>query len=327
MEPVSETICQITGARSVELGETIQTLWSGYGIIQRATLFGTDLQHVVVKHIDISQTRSNRRGWGSDVSHQRKVQSYRVETSFYDSYASQCDKTCRVPEFIAAHEKDDNGGWILVLQDLDVAGFSERRQHAHTNDVRACLAWLANFHAKFLGNDALGLWEVGTYWHLATRPEELSSMPEGALKQAAAAIDQRLNAARFQTLVHGDAKLANFCFAADSDRVAAVDFQYVGRGCGMKDVAYFISSCLSDDEAFAQQEDLLAYYFAQLSDSLSKSAAHVDFAALESEWRLLYPFAWADFCRFLSGWSPGHWKLNRYTDQLTESVIRKLGET
>ena len=86
-------------------------------------------------------------------------------------------------------------------------------------DVKNCLFWLATFHATFMNNSAEGLWDVGTYWHLATRPDELASMEDGKLKNAAAAIDQMLNNCKFQTLVHGDAKLANFCFALIADCV------------------------------------------------------------------------------------------------------------
>ena len=34
-------------------------------------------------------------------------------------------------------------------------------------------------------------------------------------------------------------QLANFLFSDDHAQVGAVDFQYVGRGAAMKDVAYF----------------------------------------------------------------------------------------
>ena len=70
-------------------------------------------------------------------------------------------------------------------------------------------------------------------------------------------LDRRLRAARFQTLVHGDAKPANFCFDARRGAVAAVDFQYVGGGCGMKDVAYLLSG-EREDKADAWVEALSA---------------------------------------------------------------------
>lgn len=45
---------------------------------------------------------------------------------------------------------------------------------------------------------------------------------------------------------------------------------------------------------------------------------------LEREWRSLYPVAWADFHRFLKGWSPGHWKINSYSERITAEVIKNL---
>lgn len=326
MNPISHPIGRITGATSIELGDVLQSLWSGYGVIQRATLVGAEPRHVIVKHIDLSQTRANRRGWGGDVSHERKVRSYQVESNFYQSHANQCDSSCRVPILIGLEAMPNESGWLIVLEDLDDQGFAQRKSKVDQADIHACLRWLANFHATFLQSTAAGLWPIGTYWHLATRPDELAAMPEGTLKRSAKLIDTKLNAACFQTLVHGDAKLANFCFSEQVGAdVAAVDFQYVGRGCGMKDVAYFISSCLNEQQAAMQQESLLGYYFQHLSKAISSRRINVDFAALEQEWRALYPLAWADFCRFLSGWSPGHWKLNRYSDQITRSALEQLG--
>lgn len=336
MNTLCETICRITGAQSVELGDVIQSLWSGYGVIQRAGLQFVERQPgdrsvpVVIKHIDISRARANPRGWASDISHQRKVRSYQVEKTFYEEFSGQCKQRCQVPRFLAADEIEGEGGWVIVMTDLNFQGFDGRKSHVSQQDVHACLAWLANFHATFMGNTATGLWPAGTYWHLETRPDELDAMPDGPLKNSAAMIDRRLNEAMYQSLVHGDAKVANFCFSeSEPDLVAAVDFQYVGRGCGMKDVAYFISSCLSEEAAARQQESLLGFYFEQLQVALSDrntamNFPDLEFQALESEWRGLYPYAWADFCRFLAGWSPGHWKLNSYSDQITQAVLENI---
>ena len=140
----------------------------------------------------------------------------------------------------------------------------------------------------------------------------------------AGAVDARLRSSPYQTLVHGDAKLANFCFSADGATVAAVDFQYVGRGCGMKDGAYLIGSCL-DEAACAETESaLLDHYFAHLRKALNQHAQTVDHAGLEAEWRALYPYAWTDFQRFLKGWSPGHWKVHGYSERLARTVINAL---
>ena len=202
---------------------------------------------------------------------------------------------CRVPRYIGGIER--SGDWYLLLEDLDAAGYPRRR-----GDIAVCLKWLANFHATFLGAQPTGLWETGTYWHLATRPNELEAIKSLPLKKAAAQIDARLSSANFQTLVHGDAKLANFCFGDAG--VAAVDFQYVGGGCGMKDVAYLIS-CLDETTVARKLPQLLNLYFNELRAALSGWDREV-LDTLEHEWRTLFPWASADFIRFLEGWALGY---------------------
>jgi hypothetical protein len=68
------------------------------------------------------------------------------------------------------------GEIVLVLEDLDAAGFPGRRTAADETRMRACLHWLAHFHATFIGEPPEGLWPTGTYWHLATRPDELEAL-------------------------------------------------------------------------------------------------------------------------------------------------------
>jgi len=315
-------IREVTGATRVEVDEVVQELWSGYGSILRLDLEGTHRTRLIAKHIAAPTERSHPRGWVTDLSHERKVKSYEVELHFYRHYRSRCDEHCRTPEFLASGSRGNDV--FLLLEDLDDAGFPARLTSLKPPQIDACLRWLAEFHATFLGEKPDGLWETGTYWHLETRPDEWKALTDEALREAAPAIDRRLADAAHQTFVHGDAKLANFCFSNDGNSVAALDFQYVGRGCGMKDVAYFIGSCLDENSCEQQEARLLDRYFSSLRNALTRRQTSIDVDELETEWRALFPIAWTDFHRFLKGWCPGHWKINSYSERLAREVIDEL---
>ena len=321
------TILACTGADAIIAQEPIQQLWSGYGKIARVKLKGGPSGSVVIKHVHWPTERDHPRGWNTDISHQRKVKSYEVETVWYKRWSARCGASCRVPHCLALDS--DGEEFLLVLEDLDVSGYAGRRRTVSDRELKNCLSWLAHFHATFMGEVPDGLWATGTYWHLQTRPDELIVLgrEDAALKETAERIDQRLRHSPFQTLVHGDAKLANFCFSNDGSRVAAVDFQYVGGGCGMKDVAYFIGSCLDEVQCERREEELLEYYFGVLCSALRTLKPSMDAAAVEHDWRDLYPVAWTDFHRFLKGWSPGHWKINDYSERLAHKVIADLKES
>lgn len=323
-DSIEAMLIELTGADALGGQEVIQRLWSGYGSIVRYRLKGAEIPSVIVKHVSPPTVADHPRGWNSDLSHQRKLKSYVVETAWYQDYAAKCGVACRVPDCYAVESSGDEV--VMVLEDLDAAGFGLRRTQIDEAGVHACLSWLANFHAFFLGQRPEQLWEAGTYWHLNTRPDELKVLAgeDPNLWAAADQIDAQLNEAHYQTFVHGDAKLANFCFSPKGEIVAAVDFQYVGGGCGMKDVAYFLGSCLTEDECEQMEEGLLNSYFSFLKGAVYERSHSLDTDALESEWRALYPVAWADFHRFLKGWSPGHWKINSYSERLSREVIANL---
>ena len=307
-------ILQRTGASSLIENEVIQELWSGYGKIIRVGLKHAAVESVVVKHVQLPVDKNHPRGWNTDIGHQRKVKSYEVETTWYGQYSK--NSAARLPQCLAIEKHNDEV--LMVLEDLDEAGFPLRKRSVGWPEIASCLEWLAQFHASYLGKTPDGLWEVGTYWHLATRPQELAVLDDQRLKEAAPAIDEKLNNCTHKTFVHGDAKLANFCFAPDG-KVAGVDFQYVGGGCGMKDVAYFIGSCLDESACERLETQILDTYFKCLQSELGERNE-----ALEKEWRPLYRVAWADFHRFIKGWSPGHWKINTYSERVTAEVINSL---
>jgi hypothetical protein len=283
----------------------IQKLWSGYGQLIRATVSTDDeTKSFIIKFIQPESNSGHPCGWNTDISHQRKIKSYQVEMNWYQNYNKSIDGAY-YPKLITYGHNDD-AQWI-IMEDLRDHNFNTKAA-INWKETKRCLSWLAKFHAYHLNKLPSQLWDIGTYWHLATRPDELAAIKDECLKSAALTIDERLNAARYKTIIHGDAKLANFLF--NETHAAAVDFQYVGGGVGVKDVAYFLSSIYDEDELKTQEGPCLDYYFKELNNK-----------DVELEWRELYPYAWCDFIRFLEGWSPNHYKINRYSQEIKKRVL------
>lgn len=273
-----------TGASALTSAEIIQELWGGCGRLLRIHL--ADRPSVILKHIEPPA--------GGSAGDQRKRRSYEVEWQWYREHAPS-DERCRVARCLACE------GPFLLLEDLANAGF-ERIRPPREEHVAQGLRWLAHFHRTFLGERPPGLWEQGTYWHLATRQEEWARMVPGPLKDHAEELDRRLREARFQTVVHGDAKPSNFLWG--SHMAAAVDFQYVGPGCGIRDVAYFLDCCSAHDPHW------LDLYFETLQAD----------PELEREWRELFPVAWSDYARFYQGWA-GSAHLDAYTQMQLQLAL------
>lgn len=304
-----EWIATALGARSARRTERIQSLWSGYGELFRVALDGGAHRWAVVKWV--RPPRAAR----DDVSNARKLRSYEVEATFYERYAERCDDSCRVAKLLASRA-GERGESMFVLEDLDAAGFDGRTDEGTATQMDRTLAWLASFHARFLRDAGQGLWPIGTYWYLETRRDELAAIADAELRDAAETLAGRLRGARFQTIVHGDAKDANFCFGPRG--VAAVDFQYPGRAPGIVDVAYLLYG-RSDEPADGIDDARLDRYFGYLREALGAEAAEV-----EAEWRELYVTARLDFCRFLAGWRPSMWRGDARGQQFVRTHLAKV---
>lgn len=316
-------IKQALRADYVEKRQTLQSLWSGYGHISRYKVEadGTN-SSVILKAIDWSRAAEHPRGWQSDLAHQRKVTSYQVELDWYENWSTATCDSVRVPHYLASFAQDST--LFLLLEDLDASGFDLRCSKLEVQQAPLVLDWLANFHAQYLTMNPVaewpeGLWSQGTYWHLATRPNEWEAMNEGPLKDSAEQLDQAIRQCSYQTLVHGDAKVANFCFSSDMSDVAAVDFQYIGRGIGVQDVAYFLGSCLSEAQLGQDLDYLLDSYFSELARCIIDRGESPDLAeSVTQEWYRLFPVAWADFHRFIMGWCPTHHKNTSFSQRMTQ---------
>ena len=320
-ELITDNIVRSTGATDIRVGENIQELWGGYGGIFRLHLKGSTHQSAILKLIQPPQRARHPRGWNTLSSHQRKIRSYQVETHWYSNYSSLCYERCPVP-LVLATGSDTTRQWIL-MEDLTTR-YPLSASVLSLAEASACLQWLATFHSCFLGRTPCGLWPKGTYWHLDTRQDELNSMPEGELKSYATSLDALLSECPYQSIVHGDAKVANFCFNSDKSAVAAVDFQYVGGGVGIKDVAYFLGSCLDENTIEKNESALLSVYFNALTEQIAANHSDKFAQQVEHAWSALYAIAWTDFYRFLEGWMPGHAKINRYTKSLAVRAFDQL---
>lgn len=337
----------------------IQSLWSGYGACFRATLFDkTDstLIPVVAKCVQPSLEVSHPKGWQSNTSHLRKCRSFEVEHYFYTQLQPCTNADCLTPTCLTAasetslnanpdanpstnpdvkkgihadknaqpNSESNSNAHILVMADLDAAGYTQRTTGLSVKQAQSVLRWLAAFHARFMGIVDANVWPEGTYWHLITRQDEWQAMEDGPLKREASRLSTQLSSARFQTLLHGDAKVANFCFTPDFTQCGGVDFQYTGLGVGVKDIAYFIGSALSEVDQRAHTSSSLDYYFDCLRTQLAGTQYEPLYHEIELEWRALYPIACADFNRFLAGWSPDHWKINGELTRQTDIALASL---
>ncbi|MFK7855242.1 MAG: oxidoreductase family protein [Granulosicoccus sp.] len=314
-------IKQSLQANTFHSEEQIQSLWGEQGCIVRLQTDSENNPSAILKLISINQHAAHPRGWNTNRSFERKVRSYDVECVWYQNYARLCGEKCKVPVPLGVLiEKKKR---LILLEDLST-DYPRICSQLNVEQACVCLGWLARFHAQFMSNKGLGLWDEGCYWHLDTRQDEYAAMEDGTIKKAARELDRRLRETPYQCLVHGDAKLANFCFSNDLNQVAAVDFQYVGRGCGMRDVAYFLGSCLTESECAQHEKLLLDHYFTQLNHALRTVMSRAERQSLEAQWRALYAIAWTDFYRFLLGWMPTHQKINSYTRLLAKQAISQL---
>ncbi|MFN8672773.1 MAG: oxidoreductase family protein [Candidatus Sericytochromatia bacterium] len=338
---ISDFILNKTNSTLILKKELIQLLWGGYGELLKVTLNNEEIRTAIIKYIVLPKHNNS-------ISHQRKVKSYQIEINWYMYWANFTNDLCRIPKCLGVMQEENI--FVIILEDLDNSGYPLRKRNLTINEAKLCLSWLANFHANFLFIEPKYLWEIGTYWHLDTRPDELLIMNDMELKKFSKIIDTKLNACKYKTFVHGDSKLANFCFSNDINNVSMVDFQYVGGGCGMKDIAYFFDSALSEEQCKNWEKKLIDYYFQELkkainlfnefktsyglsspqeewigsSEVLSNKNKNIDFDELESEWRNLYPLCWADFYRFLSGWMPNHKYYNSYNINIIKKALADL---
>lgn len=261
----------------------IATLWGGMGSIVRIQCKTRNhSKHIIAKKIECSNPRS--------FGDKRKAASYKVEASFYASDAcrelSEQHICCR-----GLHTHDTGTGSITILMEP----LPNPSLYSMEGEVaKAAVRSVAKLHAYFWGKKStraiptIGLAEQGTYWYLDTRPDEYDAMDgrrglSAKLKKAAFGIDRALKEHDYQTICHGDLKACNMSMSNDPSYVTFVDFQYLGRACPAKDLAYLFVCGMDIDYDFEerQEEELLSLYIQELAANGVGSDTHDPLPTME----------------------------------------------
>lgn len=290
------------------------SLWSGCGQIKSGFY---NSQPVIVKISEIPENINHQVINQSDFAKLRKDKSYLNEINFYNN--PTCKATFENVRPNCYFAKRINALNILILEDFKSKGFQNIDDYK-IEHIYVVVKWLAEFHAKGFTLINSEPFQLGGYWHLKTRPDEYKKMGGIDLKHQASYLADSLYKAKYQTLIHGDSKLANYAFD-DSYKVLGYDFQYVGSGIGLQDVMLFMTSVFNGDACAKYESSILNLYFEILHKALSNTMSMKECELLEREWRTLWPIVWSDFYRFLNGWKPEHKKITQFMQKKFVEVL------
>jgi hypothetical protein len=228
------------------------------------------------------------------------LRNYEREVRFYEVLADTV--AVRAPRCHLASYATDTGDFVLVLEDLAPAQVGDQLTGCTVDEAASAIDELVRLHAPRWGDDSLpgiGDWlgpalvgggELIAGAYLAMLPGFLVRYGD-ALSPAAATVAEELGGVidrwvapidAQMTVTHNDYRLDNLLFGRDDDGAtgtAVVDWQTVGLGPGVADVAYFIGAGLLADTRRATERDLLERYRSRLG------AAGVVLTADEAWWQ------------------------------------------
>lgn len=220
----------------------------------------------------------------------RSVDSYAREVGFYQQLAPHLDLP--TPTCYYAAIDPSTGDHILLLEALDARQGRGREAGCTVEEAQLALTEIAKLHIHWWGRtddpalawlpdgdiapDAEAMrrqydaWWPDFYAQAGTRmPAELVSLSAG-LGSHRAAIRQHIFGAAPRTLIHRDYQLDNLLFGdpatnyAGALSLAIVDWQFLSRGHGVWDVAYFLSESLLPEVRRGVESKLLVNYQAIL---------------------------------------------------------------
>jgi hypothetical protein len=224
---------------------------------------------------------------------------YEREVSFYQHLASNV--SIRTPACLFA-QRDENDDFLLILEDLSPAASIDQFGGIDVSVARDGLAALAGLHGPTHALEDLhrSTWLRGVSEELA--PLYALVLP-ALFDQFLARYDERLDddvrdmvatlkgrLAQYSDystpnpcVTHGDFRTDNLLIGAQNGAVplAVVDWQTIGVGSPLLDVAYFLTTSLSPEDCAQHEMELIDHYLDAMSDQqvrIARAVAHDEFA-------------------------------------------------
>lgn len=206
---------------------------------------------------------------------------YETETRFYEELADKVE--LRTPRRYYSARALDSTDFILLMEDLAPASVGDQVVGCSSAQAELAIRELAIFHATWWESPRLA--ELDWVWPFNHPIRSASS--QGAYAQAWGPFQQNFGkmlspsiialgekfgdkipklldrlTERPLTISHGDYRLDNLFFATPEggDPLAVVDWQIMTLGCGLFDVAYFMSGAMPPAERKSTEMDLLHMY-------------------------------------------------------------------
>ncbi len=208
---------------------------------------------------------------------------YRNECEFYRSIASLVD--IAVPDSLAVHLDIEGCDFAIVLEDM-----SSSEQGDHFSEPTEVQLALAVEQAVALHVPLWGQTERSECDFMRNDRDDRAEMMQGLLSAFLPTVFERLGDrldpevadllhqfeavaglwskmhSRPMTLVHGDFRADNFMFGTDASAppMTTVDWQTLGLGLGVTDIAYLIGGSLEPARRREVEDKLLESYLMQL---------------------------------------------------------------
>jgi hypothetical protein len=229
---------------------------------------------------------------------------YRNEVRFYTDLAA--DLSVVVPDCLYGAVSDDSTSFTLVLEDLAPAKQGDQIEGASDEQILLAVENLAGLHAprwgdpsladidwlQSSGGEAVAYVELFTPMFIDRYRDRLSDRARMVFEEfgakSAAWIEREPTT---HTLVHGDYRLDNLMFesAFGGAPVSTVDWQTIGIGCGVRDVAYLLGNSAEPEDRRRHEAEALERYRAAM-DGLGVRLSEDDVMAMYRHGAFQGPF-------------------------------------